>query len=78
MKRSLFLAIVLAVGCSRNDVATLGRIGQRATQQVESVWTTEPNKSLLKTLPLLQPAKSGAAPEVPPAEEQKPPADPRL
>lgn len=68
--------VVLAAGCSRNDVATLGRIGQRVMKQTDAVWNSEQNKSLLKTLPLLQPARSGS--DVAPAADEPKTVPPRL
>jgi hypothetical protein len=52
----LFAAIVL-VGCSRADVETLGRIGQRVAQRTDALLNAEPNKSMIRTLPMLQAPK---------------------
>lgn len=52
----LFVAIILA-GCSRADVDTLGRIGYRVGQRIEAVVNAEPNKSMIRTLPMLQAPK---------------------
>ena len=57
-KSALFVALTLTVaGCSRADVETLGRIGQRVGQRVDVLLSSEPNKSMIRTLPMLQAPK---------------------
>ncbi len=59
-KSALFVALMLTlVGCSRADVETLGRIGQRVGQRVDVLLSSEPNKSMIRTLPMLQAPKPG-------------------
>jgi hypothetical protein len=53
----LFGMGVLA-GCSRADVETLGRIGQRVGQRVDVLLSSEPNKTMIHTLPMLQSPKA--------------------
>lgn len=71
-KKSLFLTALVLAGCSRADVEILGRIGQRVAQRTDELLNAEPNKSMIRTLPMLQaphPAdlKNGADPkQVPP------------
>jgi hypothetical protein len=57
-KRAAFLcaALVLA-GCSRADIETLGRIGQRVMLRTDELLNAEPNKSMIRTLPMLQAPK---------------------
>lgn len=66
---TLSLALIGLTGCSRSDVATLGRIGAKVHNRLEVVWKSEPNRRLLTTLPLLQPPAHGGAPAA--AEENK-------
>jgi len=58
MKKKLAIVCMLLVGCSKSDVETLGRIGQRVVQRTDAVLNSEPNKSLIHSLPLLQSPKA--------------------
>jgi hypothetical protein len=51
------LAAVILAGCSRADVETLGRIGQRVAERTDALLNAEPNKSMIRTLPMLQAPK---------------------
>ncbi len=57
MRRASLLCLLL-IGCSKNDVATLSRIGQRIAQRTDAAFNTEPNKTMIHTLPLLQPPRA--------------------
>ena len=57
-KQALFaLAAIILAGCSRADVETLGRIGQRVIERTDALLNAEPNKSMIRTLPMLQAPK---------------------
>ena len=51
------LPVIILAGCSRADVDTLGRIGQRVAQRTDALLNAEPNRSMIRTLPMLQAPK---------------------
>ncbi len=53
----LCIGVLMLAGCSRGDFETLGRIGQRVGQRVDVLLSSEPNKSMIRTLPMLQAPK---------------------
>ena len=59
MRRDALLLIgaLTLTGCSRADVETLGRIGQHVAQRTDALLSAEPNKSMIRTLPMLQAPK---------------------
>jgi hypothetical protein len=68
--RKILLAVLTALaGCSRADVDTVGRIGQKLARQADPVFTSEPGKSMIRTLPLLRPTRGVPAASEPTATD---------
>lgn len=62
-KSGIILFGLVAAGCSRADVETLGRIGMRVEKKIDVVWKSEGNWRLMKSLPLLQTPDGGSPTE---------------
>jgi hypothetical protein len=69
MRKILLAGLTLLAGCSRADVDTVGRIGQKLARQADPVFTSEPGKSMIRTLPLLRPTRGTPSATEPPATD---------
>lgn len=60
IRRILFVIVLcLVAACNRQDVDTLGRIGQRLKERGDKYLADGKNAQMIKTLPLLQRPEDG-------------------